>query len=167
MSKTPAPDTSIGNYLSGYADGEGSFCIVVSPRSKFFTKLEVRPSFSVSQNGDRKEVLELFQKFLHCGTIRPNPSDRTYKYEVRSIKDLISYVIPHFLKYPLRSSKQKEVVRFAKICKLILEKKHLQKEYLKEIVETAYMMNGFGARRYKKQELLHVIGEDIVYASSN
>src|SRR6266446_3310468 len=114
MPNTPASNTNaIGNYLSGYADGEGSFCISFSPRPKLRALLEVRPSFSVSQNGDRQEVLQIFQQYLRCGTIRRNPSDRTFKYEARSIKDLISKVIPHFLQYPLLSSKKKDFETFA------------------------------------------------------
>lgn len=168
MPNTPALNiVSIGNYLSGYADGEGSFCISFSPRPKLKTLLEVRPSFSVSQNSDRQEVLKLFQQFFDCGTIRRNPSDRTFKYEVRSIKDLIQKVIPHFQKYPLLSSKKKEFERFTAICRMIYEGKHLKQETLKEIVTLSYQMNGLGARRYKKQQLLKVLGEDIVYASSN
>lgn len=168
MPKTPASDTVvIGSYLSGYADGEGSFCISFSPRPKLRTLLEVRPSFSVSQNGDRQEVLLLYQQYLECGTIRRNPSDRTFKYEVRSIKDLMEKVIPHFLEYQLFSSKKKDFAVFAQICQMVNEGKHLQKDTLKEIVELSYQMNGLGARRYTKQELLIVLDEDIVYASSN
>ena len=165
MPNTPASKTnSIGYYLSGYADGEGSFCISFSPRPKLRTSLEVRPSFSVSQNGDRQEVLYLFKEFLGCGTIRKNPSDRTFKYETRSIKDLIGKVIPHFRKYPLLSSKKKDFEMFVIICNMIDKGKHLNKNALREIVEISYKMNGFGARKYKKQELLYVLDEDIVYA---
>ena len=168
MPNTPALNThSIGQYLSGYADGEGSFCISFSPRPKLRILLEVRPSFSVSQNGDRQEVLKLFQQRLDCGTIRRNPSDRTFKYEVRSIKDLIGKVIPHFQKYPLLSSKKKDFEKFAALCQMIYEGKHLKQDTLKEIVTISYQMNGLGARRYKKQNLLNILSEDIVYASSN
>src|SRR3989338_2082124 len=98
MPNTPALDKdTIGYYLSGYTDGEGSFCVSFSPRPKLRALLEVRPSFSVSQNSDRQEVLQIFKEYLGCGTVRVNPSDRTFKYEVRSIKDLMKKVIPHFL----------------------------------------------------------------------
>ena len=155
MPNTPASNKDlIGQYLSGYADGEGSFCISFSPRPKLLTQLEVRPSFSVSQNGDRQEVLNLFQTYLDCGSIRRNPSDRTFKYEVRSIKDLIEKVVPHFLKYPLISSKKKDFEMFAEICQMIGEGKHLKGDTLRKIVDISYTMNGLGARRYKKEEIL-------------
>ena len=155
MPNTPAANAdSIGHYLSGYADGEGSFCISFSPRPKLRTSVEVRPSFSVSQNGDRQEVLYLFKEFLGFGTIRRNPSDRTFKYETRSIEDLINKVIPHFRKYPLLSSKKKDFDKFVEICNRISKGKHLQKDGLREILELSYRMNGFGARRYNKKELL-------------
>lgn len=158
MSNTPASNkNSIGYYLSGYTDGEGSFCVSFSPRQKLLTKIEVRPSFSVSQNSNRNEVLLLFKQHLKCGSIRRNPSDRTFKYEVRSIKDLIEKVIPYFMKYPLLSSKKKDFDSFCKICKMIYAKKHLQKGCLKEIVNLSYQMNGLGARKYTQKEILHFI----------
>ena len=155
MPKMPA--SSIGYYLSGYTDGEGSFCISFSPRPKLLTSIEVRPSFSVSQNGDRFEVLYLFKEFLNCGTIRRNPSDRTYKFEVRSIKDLIEKVIPFFQKYPLISSKKKDFEMFKQICLMVNERKHLKRDTLKNIVELSYRMNGLGARRYSKKTILSSI----------
>lgn len=128
-----------------------------SPRPKLFTKLEVRPSFSVSQNSNRQEILQLFKQHLDCGTIRKNPSDRTFKYEVRSIKDLIEKVIPHFLKYPILSSKKKDFEKFTLICQMVSTGKHFQRDTLRKMVELSYTMNGLGARRYTKKELLYLI----------
>ena len=44
-------------YISGYVDGEGCFTVSIAPRARLVTGWEVRPSLSVSQNGDRAEVL--------------------------------------------------------------------------------------------------------------
>ena len=96
----------------------------------------------------------MFREFLKCGTIRRNPSDRTFKYETRSIEDLVDKVIPHFQKYPLLSSKKKDFEKFVEICNKISKGKHLKRNGLREILELSYQMNGFGARRYKKKELL-------------
>src|SRR6187549_2820504 len=64
---------------------------------------EVRPSVSVSQNGDRSEVLSEIQQHFGCGTIRPDRSDQTLKWEVRSHELLATRVIPHFRRYPMRT----------------------------------------------------------------
>ena len=157
MPKTPARNQNIGMYLSGYADGEGSFCVSFSPRPKLNTRIEVRPSFSVSQNGDRREVLDLFLTYFHCGTIRKNPSDKTYKYEVRSLYDLVEKIIPHFEQYPLLSSKQKDVEKFKLICGWMSEKKHSEKSTLVEIITMACSMNASGTRKYTKEYLLRLI----------
>ena len=145
-------------YLSGYADGEGSFCVSFSPRSKFKTKLEVRPSFSVSQNSDRSEVLKLFQQTLDCGTIRPDRSDKTFKFEVRSLQDIIDKVIPFFEKYPLKSSKLKDFDKFSEICQLMTDSKSKQKSTLEEIICLATQMNSSGKRKYNTQKLFSILG---------
>src|SRR5438094_7102498 len=70
-------------YISGYADGEGCFTVSIAPRATLAAGWEVRPSFSVSQNGDRAEVLYALQKYFGCGSIRPDRSDRTLKWAPR------------------------------------------------------------------------------------
>ena len=144
-------------YLSGYADGEGSFCVSFSPRSKLRTKLEVRPSFSVSQNGDRSEVLRLFQKALGCGTIRVGRGDKTLKFEVRSVEELVGNVIPFFKQYPLKSSKMKDFDLFTRVCRLVYEGKNRRKSGLRKIAQLATRMNASGKRKYDKQKLLSIL----------
>ena len=76
----------------------------------------MRPSLSVSQNGDRDEVLLDIQDYFDCGTIRPDRSNKTVKWEVRSLPLLIERVIPHFQRYPLRSGKSNDLELFASTC---------------------------------------------------
>jgi len=63
-------------------------------------------------------------------------------------------VIPHFKKYPLLSSKNKDFEKFVVICNMISQKAHLTKKGFIEIVNLAFKMNGLGARRYSKKEIL-------------
>ncbi len=157
MSKTPARNQDIGLYLSGYTDGEGSFCVSFSPRLKLHTHVEVRPSFSVSQNRDRSEVLDLYLEYFHCGTVRKNPSDKTYKYEVRSLSDLLEKILPHFERFPLLSSKQKDFEKFNLICGMMKKGKHANTSTLVDIIQIAYTMNSSGTRKYSKEYLLRLI----------
>ena len=144
----------VASYLSGYTDGEGCFTVSFSPRIKLRTGWEVRPSFSVSQNADRSEVLQLMLEYFGCGGIRPDRSDRTLKYEVRDLGHLLERVIPHFERYPLLSGKRGDFLRFAKVCELIRVRAHLTEPGLRTIVELALAMNISGRRKFTAERLL-------------
>src|SRR3954471_13715445 len=102
-------------YISGYVDGEGCFTVSISPRAKLADGWEVRPSLSVSQNGDRAEVLQLIQAYFGCGSIRPDRSEKTLKWETRRLEDILSRVIPHFDRFVLLSGKRLDFECFARI----------------------------------------------------
>jgi len=123
------------SYISGFVDGEGCFCISFQPSNRHRFGWEVRPSFSVSQNHDRAELLFLMEKHFSCGSIRPDRSDKTLKFEIRSISDLIEKILPHFEAYPLISGKQKDFLLFRDVCDSIYRKQHLEKEGFIEIVK--------------------------------
>jgi hypothetical protein len=156
-------------YISGYVDGEGCFTVSISPRAKLLVGWEVRPSLSVSQNGDRAEVLRLVEAYFRCGSIRPDRSDKTVKWETRSLGDLVERVIPHFERYPLLSGKRLDFQRFAAICHLMVDGAHRRTKGLAEIVALAAGMNPSGSRRYRSEEILAKLrqGEGIVCASGN
>ena len=156
-------------YISGYADGDGCFTVSISPRARLAVGWEVRPSFSVSQNGDRAEVLHALQAHFGCGSIRPDRSDQTLKWETRRLEDLLERVIPHFERYPLLSGKRLDFERFASVCRLMADGGHRRREGLIEIVELVRVMNSSGRRRYDAEALLASLrqGEGIVCASGN
>jgi LAGLIDADG DNA endonuclease family protein len=145
---------NVPSYISGYVDGEGCFTVSFSRRVAMRGGWEVRPSFSVSQNGDRAEVLHLLMEYFECGFIRPDRSDRTLKFEVRDIANLVGRVIPHFEGFPLLSGKQKDFESFAAICRLVRAKAHLTHAGLREIVGLAMDMNGCGKRKFSAAEIL-------------
>ena len=144
-----ARETHFPSYLSGYVDGEGCFTVSFSPRPTLRVGWETRPSLSVSQNGDRAEVLHEISEYFGCGTIRPDRSDQTLKWEVRSLRLVVTNVLPHFRRYPLRSSKQHDVVVFDDICCRMLHGEHLDPNGLAEIVRLAGTMNPSGRRAYQ------------------
>jgi LAGLIDADG endonuclease len=156
-------------YISGYVDGEGCFTVSISPRSTLTAGWEVRPSLSVSQNGDRAEVLHALQSYFGCGSIRPDRSDRTVKWETRRLEDLLERVIPHFEASPLLSGKRFDFERFASICRLMAAGAHRNRSGLIQIVELARGMNPSGRRRYDAEAILASLrqGEGIVCASGN
>ena len=141
------------SYLSGYTDGEGCFCVTFKKSKRHRFGWDIRPSFSVSQNRDRSEVLELFQKNFECGTIRPDRSDKTLKYEVRSIAELAKKVVPHFERYPLLSRKQEDFGVFADIVRLMYGGKHLDEEGFAKVVQLAERLNASGKKKYVRSQI--------------
>jgi LAGLIDADG endonuclease len=156
-------------YISGYVDGEGCFTVSIAPRATLLVGWEVRPSLSVSQNGDRAEVLRLIESYFECGSIRPDRSDKTLKWETRRLHDLVERVLPHFESYPLLSGKRLDYVRFASVCRLMADGAHRTTSGLAHVVELAAGMNPSGKRRYRAEEILAKLrqGEGIVCASGN
>jgi hypothetical protein len=159
----------LDSYISGFVDGEGCFCVSFQPSKRHRFGWEVRPSFSVSQNADRAQLLYLIQQKWECGYIRPDRSDKTLKFEVRNIEDLVTKVIPHFRRCALISAKQIDFDRFAGICEWVSYGRHHESEGIEQIIRSAMEMNPSGKRKYVGSEILSSLrsGERIVYAASN
>ena len=149
----------VPSYLSGYVDGEGCFTVSISPRPTLRVGWEVRPSLSVSQNGDRSEVLLHMQDYFGCGSLRPDRSDKTLKWEVRSLSLLVARIIPHFYAYPLLSSKQRDFEAFADVCLRMAEGQHLNAAGLAKIVRLAASMNPSGKRGYEAATIIAHLAE--------
>jgi hypothetical protein len=159
----------VDSYVSGFVDGEGCFCVSFQPSRRHRFGWEVRPSFSVSQNADRAQVLRLLLKKWECGSIRPDRSDQTVKYEVRNVHDLVERVLPHFEAFPLLSGKQEDVRLFREICHLVHQRRHLDSGGLELIVGLAMRMNPSGKRKYTADDILGSLRSDegIVCATGN
>jgi len=147
------------SYISGYVDGEGCFTVSISPRRTLAVGWEVRPSLSVSQNGDRSQVLLLIQEYFGQGAIRPDRSDKTLKWEVRSLSVLLVKIIPHFETYPMLSAKQRDFELFAEICQRMAVGEHLEPSGLQWIVRLAARMNPSGKRGYHPNSIVRSLAE--------
>ena len=135
-------------YVTGLVEGEGCFCVSFSPRKLKDVQWEVRPSFSLAQNKRDRGLLFQLRDFFGCGSIRPSRRDNTYKYEVRSLKDLAEKIIPHFEKYPLRGEKKKDSQVLSKVVELMQKKVHLTPQGLKQIAQILDKATNQGKRIY-------------------
>jgi hypothetical protein len=151
----------LDSYVSGFVDGEGCFCVSFQPSARHSLGWEARPSFSVSQNADRAQLLYVLQARWGCGSIRPDRSDHTLKFEVRNLKELVGAVIPHFERYPLQSAKQADFDLFSEICQRMNRGEHRTKDGLQAIVEAAMRMNSSGKRKYSSREILSSLAAQV------
>jgi hypothetical protein len=142
-------------YIAGFVDGEGSFSVSIQRNPSCRVGWQLRPEFHVSQNPERKSVLELIQARLGCGVIRENHSgtrDTSLVFVVRKRTDLVTAVIPFFEAQPLVSSKQEDFRAFARIVRQMEEGMHLSVLGYHELRRAALTMNGGG--RYRR---IHVV----------
>lgn len=146
-------------YITGLAEGEGSFCVSFNLRRRLKVGIETRPSFSITLSRRDKELVKAVYGYFKCGGIRYSRSDRTYKFEVRSVRDLRKKIIPHFDRYPLQGSKKHDFEIFKRIVEMMARNWHLSRKYLPEIISLAYQMNPSGKRKYSREFLLRVLGE--------
>jgi len=110
--------SDLGNFLSGFALGEGSFMIVCRRRADYRCGWKISAVFNVSQ----KDIapLELFRSALGCGTIRPAGNGGSY-FEVNGLGDIQAAVIPFFRRFPLVGRKEVDFELFANAVTILAQ----------------------------------------------
>ena len=147
---------SIGYYLAGFTDGEGSFNLSFRKRKDYSQPWKVSLCFNVSQKD--KVILTLFKRYMKCGTLRSR-RDGVWYFEVNNFNAITENVIPFFNKYGFLSAKKKrDFAKFKQLAVLIKDGKHLTKSGIVEILEIRNSMNdgGVGRRKYSDEEILQL-----------
>ena len=110
-----------GYYITGFADGEGSFNTSFRERNDFLIGWKISPVFNISQK--EKTILAIIKNHLKCGTIRFR-KDGVWVYEVDNKDMLINQIIPFFSKFRFLSDKKKnDFSRFQKIVSIVSQNK--------------------------------------------
>jgi hypothetical protein len=134
-------------YVTGLVEGEGSFYVGILPRKLGKVDFEVKPSFSLSQHKKNRSLLFKLKDYFGCGTIRFSKRDQTYKFEVRTLKDLKEKILPHFEKFPLEGEKKKDFKILKEVVEMMDKKEHLKKEGLLKIIGLVESMTGSEKRK--------------------
>jgi hypothetical protein len=139
-------------WITGYVDGEGCFSInlIRQPhrhnRRGYKTGFQVAHEFAVTQGASSVESLHLLMRFFGVGNVYinkryDNHKEHMYRYCVRAREELVKTIIPFFDRYPLRTSKQGNFLKFAECMDLMGTGAHLTSSGLIKIVEIAETMN--------------------------
>lgn len=151
---------SVGHYLAGFVDGEGSFIVSLRRRDDHTMKWQVVLSFSVAQKD--KTVLVLLRRYLACGKLNQR-KDGIWVYVVMNPLVINERVIPFFKRFNFLSSKTKRNFSiFSKIARLVNNHSHLTPEGLKEIIQLREKLNeGKGRKRkYSIQDYFDFLSEN-------
>jgi LAGLIDADG endonuclease len=144
----------LGDYLSGYVDGEGSFHVAIQRNPSTRLGWQLVPEFHVSQNPERASVLLLLKEQLDCGRIQRNGRaggrDASLVFVVRRRSDLLNKVIPFFESHPILSEKRLEFEAFETIVRAMARGEHLTEAGFLRLLAIAEAMNGNG--RYRREK---------------
>ena len=134
-----------GNWLAGFADGEGSFYVRIKDASSAKSINRVSFFFSIDQSIRDSDLIYNISKFLDCGTISSNP--KYIKLRVTKFEDVETKIIPFFKNYPMHGIKNLNYLDFCKIMELVQSKVHMTTEGINEIKTIKQGMN-FGRTLY-------------------
>ena len=134
--------------------GEGSFSILVLKRTAYKTGWNIIPVFTISLNSRDAALIEKIQHFFGTGLLRcpvigkiswgpmaTRKKDNAVYFTVKSVKDLMNVIIPHFEKFPLLTEKQADFVLFKEIVTIMSNKQHLNIEGLNKILMLKSSLN--------------------------
>ena len=91
-----------------------------------------------------KDIAILYQIkyfFGDIGSISYHEEEEKAVYSVRSLKDVLHYIIPHLDKDPLHSKKRADDLLFKSVAFLLKEKKHLSLQGLQQVINIRASMN--------------------------
>jgi hypothetical protein len=125
-------------WISGFTQADGSFTVSFEKREKGIL-YRPNPIFSLSQTNVEWDMFVSLQKYLGIGSVYKNRNGVVFV--VKSIKDILTVVVPMFDSVPLRGGKLESYLKFRKVVLLMQDKKHLTIEGLLQIIDLTYFMN--------------------------
>ena len=127
------------DWVVGFVDGEGCFYVGINKHPEMSTGYQVLPEFRIVQHAKDIQILYALKRFFKCGVVRVNHDDR-FELRIRKLEHLKS-IVAFFEKHSLKTKKNTDFKKFARIVRWMHEGKHLEKDGLIEIVELAMQMN--------------------------
>ena len=145
-------------YITGFADGEGSFHVSFRPRDEYLLGWKCTAVFHISQK--EKHILSHIQHSLQCGTLRYR-KDGVWAYEVSDRHILCTRIVPFFQRYPfLSKKKQRDFSQFQSILEILQRHPSLTLYDLIEILHHRDTIvldvqgRGTASRTYSREDIL-------------
>ncbi len=139
------------DYVSGFVDGEGSFCVNITQHKTLKRRIEIRPMFEIELRADDFEILERIVATIGCGRIYDCAYDRYgwfphVKLKVTKVSELLEYVIPFFDQNKLHAKKRTVYQLFREIVLMVRDKTHLTDVGYEKIVYLRDEMRKLGRK---------------------
>jgi hypothetical protein len=147
---------NLENYISGLAQADGSFMIIIEPNKQRETGYLLRSCFMITQATSCQQILEKIKNFFSCGYFTIDDRKRSENqvsitnYKVTGVKSCLK-IIAHFDAYPLLGEKLQNYTKWKKIVIDLQNKRHLDPENhyasFAEMIALCHSMNSEGSLR--------------------
>ena len=127
-------------WIVGFIDGEGCFHVGISRHDDLRSGFQILPELTVVQHQRDLDLLFELRTTMNCGVVRRNHGDR-FCWRVRNLKNLSDVIIPFFDKYPLKSKKALDYIKFRKVVMMMQKGEHLTEDGFSRITAIASEMN--------------------------
>ncbi len=132
-------------WIVGFVDGEGCFCISVQNMSSMTYGKQVRLVFKVTQHKNSIQVLYALRTFFGVGIVKPQSKNSDImEFTCSRFENLQNVIIPFFEKYRLKTAKQFDFFRFRRASILMTRQEHLTLEGLESIEKLRKHMTSSG-----------------------
>lgn len=129
------------NWLVGFTDGEGCFCIGVQKSQSYSIGFQVELTFSITQHSRDTQLMKSLVEYLDCGRYIERPDRFAGVFTVNKLKDIEEKIIPLFNQYPLQGVKSLDYADFKRVAEIIKDKGHLTASGLDQIRKIKSGMN--------------------------
>lgn len=142
-------------WVTGFVDAEGNFTI--KPTKTPTTKIgyTVRILFQITLHPSDQNILYRLKDYFKIGDIIH--TEHYVSYRITKLSDILTILIPHFMNYPLQSTKTISFFLFNAAAIAISNKEHITLEGYKKVLSyKAGLKKGLDATIFQNREFMDV-----------
>jgi hypothetical protein len=128
-------------FITGFADAEGCFLIIVRKAPKNNLGWQLEPAFIINLHKKDVELLKLIQSYFGGAGRIGKERNGCCDFTVSSLDAILAKIIPHFDKYPLKSQKLADYLLFREVVMMMKRREHLTALGLQKIINIRATLN--------------------------
>jgi len=127
-------------FISGFSDAEGCFLVLIRKSSKNLLGWQLEVNFTINLHARDLDLLKLIKAYFGVGRIGKERNG-CCDFTIGSLDQILTKVIPHFEKYPLKTNKYSDYLLFKKVIMMMQRGEHLTAEGLQKIINIRASLN--------------------------
>jgi len=128
-------------FVSGFADAEGCFLVLIRKSQKNKSGFQLEANFTINLHSRDLDLLKLIQNYFGGAGRIGKERNGCCDFVISSLDQIVTRVISHFYKYPLKTHKYSDYLLFKEVVGMMQQKEHLTIEGLHKIVNIRASLN--------------------------